>query len=60
MSKDLEPRSLDEQDMFSKGEVTHNRFDNAEDGIEEINSRAEDSVEDYKPGFTRQRGVDEA
>jgi hypothetical protein len=60
MSKDLEPRSLDEQDFFSKGEVTHNRSDSADDGIEEINSRAEDSVEDYEFGFERQSGVDEA
>lgn len=48
MSKDLEPRSLDEQDMFSKGEVKTNIDD---DAIEEVNSRAENSVSDYAFGF---------
>lgn len=55
MSKDLKP--TDVRDIEYEGGFKSNFTD---DGIEEINSRAEDSVEDYKPGFKRQTGVDEA
>ncbi len=47
--KDLQPLSLDEQDFYSKGEVQFTNVDEG-DGIEGVNSRAEDAVEDYQWG----------
>ncbi|MDP9303004.1 MAG: hypothetical protein M3O92_00680 [Actinomycetota bacterium] len=55
MAKDLKP--TDVRDIEYSGEFKSNI---TSDGIEEINERAEESVSDYKPGFTRQEGVDEA
>jgi hypothetical protein len=55
MAKDIEP--TDVRDIEYAGEFKSNI---TEDGIEEINSRAEESVSDYKPGFKRQSDVDEA
>jgi hypothetical protein len=46
MSKDIEP--TDVRDIEYEGEFKSNFTD---DGIEEINSRAEDSVSDYEFGF---------
>ena len=45
--KDLEPRGLSQQDMFSKGETT---YPGDTGDIEKINKRAEDSVSDYEFG----------